>query len=393
MNFGTTSNEFNAQWRNPNDVFSVLLIVDADVVNHAIAQLAGTWLTPVAFSFGWVAYAMTALGSTIGEKRLMPSSPDYACIVINADNGYARSNNSWIIGRLVRDFDTWMTFATRGKLEEILEEKRLTNLSRISDYEPRVSRPSQAGLCVSIYEVDASKKAGVPDKDMVYWSGFFIAFLQLGIAMIPLGLDGNWGIAIITMSGILLSFVTGSLSQWKKEKWSCRRNTKKTFILTKGNGAQHAIVVLGNGEGLDLEDLASGTTNEQILTHFTTRIVIAILAVLWISLLITAAGQKSGSWYLMAIGGLGIIQNISVAGWRRQPGALGIHLRFREAIGHPKVMDTLIATEERHTKVGRSMLSTFFPNDLDPKEQRRWDDLKRREARQETFGDEAERHI
>jgi hypothetical protein len=52
MHFKTTTQEFNDQWRNPNDVFSVLLIVGADVVNHAIAQLAGTWLTPVAFSFG-----------------------------------------------------------------------------------------------------------------------------------------------------------------------------------------------------------------------------------------------------------------------------------------------------------------------------------------------------
>jgi hypothetical protein len=50
--FGTTSREFSDQWRNPNDVFSVLLIVGADVVHHAIAQLAGTCLTPVAFSFG-----------------------------------------------------------------------------------------------------------------------------------------------------------------------------------------------------------------------------------------------------------------------------------------------------------------------------------------------------
>jgi hypothetical protein len=55
-----------AQWRNPNDILSVLLLVGPDVVKRAIAQLAGRAITPVAFSFGWVAYAPTALLSSFG---------------------------------------------------------------------------------------------------------------------------------------------------------------------------------------------------------------------------------------------------------------------------------------------------------------------------------------
>ncbi len=47
-----TSNAFREQWKRPGDVFSVLLILGGDVVNRALAQLAGTWLTPVTFSFG-----------------------------------------------------------------------------------------------------------------------------------------------------------------------------------------------------------------------------------------------------------------------------------------------------------------------------------------------------
>jgi len=46
------SGEFAEQWRNPGDVFSVLLILGGDIVGRAVAQLAGSRLTPVAFSFG-----------------------------------------------------------------------------------------------------------------------------------------------------------------------------------------------------------------------------------------------------------------------------------------------------------------------------------------------------
>jgi hypothetical protein len=49
---GLPSAEFSAQWTNPGDVFSVLLILGGDVVARALAQLAGSKVTPVAFSFG-----------------------------------------------------------------------------------------------------------------------------------------------------------------------------------------------------------------------------------------------------------------------------------------------------------------------------------------------------
>jgi hypothetical protein len=46
------SDTLRSQWIAPGDVYSVLLIVGGDVVARALAQLAGSGLTPVAFSFG-----------------------------------------------------------------------------------------------------------------------------------------------------------------------------------------------------------------------------------------------------------------------------------------------------------------------------------------------------
>jgi hypothetical protein len=95
-------------------------------------------------------------------------------------------------------------------------------------------------------------------------------------------------------------------------------------VLTRGNGAQHAIVISDPDEiGLDLETLAAGQANVDVSTSLSTRILVGLLAVLWVLLLISASGIKSNTWFLLAVGGIGIVQNIFVAGWRRKPEAPG----------------------------------------------------------------------
>ena len=58
--------ELKNQWSNPNDILSLLLLLGPDVIQRALAQLVGRRITPVAFSFGWAAYSITALFSAIG---------------------------------------------------------------------------------------------------------------------------------------------------------------------------------------------------------------------------------------------------------------------------------------------------------------------------------------
>ncbi|KAH6972628.1 hypothetical protein EDB80DRAFT_833937 [Ilyonectria destructans] len=281
---GVPSDEFSQQWTNPSDAFSILLILGGDVVARALAQLAASPVTPVAFSFGWVAYAVTAVVSAIGENKLMPPP------------------GLWIIGRIVRYFETWMDDSKRG----------------------RRMRTHLQGMLNQRWEKD---KRAAEEKE----------------------------------PGILLSFAMGSILQWPKEKWACRRNSSKTVILTRGNGSQHAIVIIGDGKGLDVEDLAAGPTNVDASTSYTTMVTVIILAAFWILLLITAAGIKQNTWFLIAVGGIGILQNISAAGWSH-------------VIGESKVMDTLFAVEKAYPQVGRSMLATFFPGKLRPREQEKWDE-------------------
>lgn len=52
FNASTTPDEYSQQWSHPGDVFSVLLILGGDVVARAVAQVAGSHIGSVTFSFG-----------------------------------------------------------------------------------------------------------------------------------------------------------------------------------------------------------------------------------------------------------------------------------------------------------------------------------------------------
>ena len=60
---------FKSQWSNPSDILSLLLLLGPEIVHRAIAQLSGNVVVPVAFSFGWVSYSLTALLAVIGGKQ------------------------------------------------------------------------------------------------------------------------------------------------------------------------------------------------------------------------------------------------------------------------------------------------------------------------------------
>jgi len=283
---------------------------------------------------------------------------------------------------MVRDYESWMHPDIDTKVNQVIDEK-WKDLKDDAKAERRTEpqRPGQVGLCVSVYRPAPGAKAGEPVYDIAYVYGFIVAFCQLGIASIPCGIYGDWGILLITVFGIILSSVTASLPQWKNEKWACRRlppDGEKKVILTRGNGSQHAIVILGSEGFLDLEDLAGGKANVDASISTTTRFAVAALALLWILLLITASGLKQNTWFLLAVGGIGILQNVLVAGWRRNPRALGVPVEFVQVFADKKVMKTLYAVEEAYPRLGRSMLDTFFPGKLYADEEKSWDDYGKR---------------
>ena len=355
-----TSSQLRAQWRNPGDILSLLLLVGGDVVQRAIAQLAGdpSLPTPVVFSFGWVAYAFTALLSAVGDNRLMPSAPDLDSLVVSVEQGHARKNQSWILGRILRDYDThWMPSTVKSELEAML--------SNLKERRPK------AGLCITVFDADRGRPVGDADRDLLWIAGYLVALIQLVISIIPWMIWQEWETFAITASGTTLAFLSASLPQWKYERWPCRRNSNKTICLTEGNGSQHVLVIRGLGHGLDLEDLASARPATSMPSS--TRPVIVALAVLWTGLLITVSGIKDHTWFLVAIGSLGTLYTVVAAGAARKPEAFGIPLRLNSIYVKDRVMETLKSAELDHSGVGLALLPVFFPGRLRDEEASWWE--------------------
>ncbi|KAH8807570.1 hypothetical protein F5884DRAFT_857146 [Xylogone sp. PMI_703] len=350
------------QFENPSETLSVLLLIGGDIVQKAIAQLVGRHrVTPAAFSFGWVAYAFSGLSSAFGDGTLMPL-PDCPCRVINLETGSYRQNESWVIGRFLRDLEV------NFKLK------------------PGYRRPVIIVL----------KTAGIPARpggDFVWWSFVFFMPMQLFIAAWPLILPRrNWTILMIAAAGSLLAMATSSLPQWAKEKYDCRKDSKNSYIITRGNGHQHIFVIENGGlihrEGtrytgisLNLEDLAVASPSTSILT----RCASITLAILWVIFLITVGGLKQDAWFLMGVGGLGMVHNVYVASWTRTPEGNGVPLKRNQdrkievpciigGEGNMSSMKTLMLAEEKRPGLGLLLLETFFPGNLDKEEAQFWKD-------------------
>lgn len=377
----SASSQFLAQWTNPGDVFSVLLIVGADVIQLALAALTGHTLTPIAFSFGWVAYGISAVVSALGENRLMRCGPEVGMTVVNLDSGYDRDNNSWVLSRMVRTFDFWAAKEVKKAMGDvhILPKDEEQGLIALNGEAPEM----HAALCVAVYKWVDGATPGVATLDAAWWSGLVVSVVQLGIAAIPWGLHGNWGIFVATAGGTLLAYLSASFPQWKKEKWYTRVRNKDVALVPsppRGNGGRLALVVLGADHGFDLEALAGGLTPDLI----STRIYTGILAIFWLVLLITCTGIKTDTWYLMAVGGLGMTHNLVVAGVPRQPKALGFPIELVKTVdttgGDPiphvfteyKVMWSLMELELKYPGKGKPLVGPFFPGKLLPWEEEWW---------------------
>ncbi|KAH8777590.1 hypothetical protein F5883DRAFT_409812 [Diaporthe sp. PMI_573] len=361
------SGEFSNQWKHPTDILSVLLILGGDVVARALAQLTGPSFVPICFSFGWVSYAFSTISSLLGDGRLMPPA-DYPCKVINLENGYTRTNRSWIVGRLLRD------------LEQPLSNEAL----RVDVYEA-VEPPYKGCL------------AG--DKSMLFGGGAIL--IQMGIASIPFACSRDWGIFMITVFGTCAALATAGLPQWRVEKLACRIGSKKKIAITTGNGSRHVIVILGEGNCLDIEDLAAGEGPRHVrpwgigmpkevklirglpLPFWLTRLFYGVLILAWAALLISVMALTKNAWYLVAVGTVGMAQNVIAAAASRDSETRGIYLKRKPMtfIGK-KVMDVLMDLESWEPGCGRSLLKEFFPAGLDvpvDRGEKEWWDQRRKD--------------
>lgn len=371
--------DIGSQFRNPNDILSVLLIIGGDIVQKALAQVSSTGPAPVCFSFGWVSYSFISLVNLLGDGRLMPT-PDYPCKIINLETGYYRENKSWLIGRLMRDNEASMT-------KKLKRKHRVGQALRIAIYDPSSHIPKNLMRPVHVTTTA----------------------LQLGIAVIPGAMYGDWSPLLVTAAGTSLATLMGLLPQWKAEKFPTTRKSNKLIAITAGNGSKDVVIVRGSGSGMDLERLAAAegprgtrpwerwgffkrcdgdetrvrTWNGLPVDFWFTRLICTLLAVCWLLLLIFVAGVMSNTWYLLIIGAMGMFQNAFVAGVSINPEGHPIPLLCKELIYGNKVMDALMDLEVKleedeaaggnpRSDIVRPLLKEFFPGELKEAEIKWW---------------------
>lgn len=342
------------QWIDPTDVLTVLMIIGGDIVQRALASMAGSRhaipFAPVAFSFGWVSYAFSAILAAVGSRRLLPQ-PDYDCTLVNAQSGHARRNHSFSLARLVRD------------------------------HEPQ---EQTGGLTVEFFHTIPEKPTGYFDTDWVYIFSILVILVQLALSLIPAIFYHRYMVFILTLGGTILALLTAALPQWRAEKWAAREappNTRTVVCLTAGNGSHSVMVIISDRGGLKLEDLAAGRLTPSLWTS----IAAVGLALLWIVHLITVQGLQTDSWFSLGIGALGMVQNAVAAGAKRSAGALGFHLRRDDTKSFyaDKVFKALQKAEGIEPHVGLALIPVFFPGGL------RADEIAWRDERKTSLADES----
>ncbi|KAL1640173.1 hypothetical protein SLS58_007124 [Diplodia intermedia] len=354
----SAASQFRNQWGNPSDIFSLLLIIGPEIIKAALSQQAGCIFTPAVFSFGWVAYAFNSLLAVFGDTRMTPN-PDFPAQVINAKYRHVRDNKAWIIGRLLRDQELSRRYAESATADH---GGGTDDAVRNQDFQ------------MSFFRYDQDAVAGEIRRDAVWYSGFAVMLLQLVVSIVPFVTHRNWAPVTVTAGGTVLALLHGAIPQWKSEKWSRVADIDSTVCITQGNGSRYVMVILGSDgdgskarcKGLDIELLASGS--KRFRFSLLSRATSVGLAVLWIVLLISVTGLEEDTWYLMAVGLIGMVHSIYVAGAARHPSALGIHLVEEKGstIKKPMIAEALREAEKRYPfiGVGSSLIPTFFPGGM-----------------------------
>ena len=116
-----------------------------------------------------------------------------------------------------------------------------------------------------------------------------------------------------------------------------------------------------SGECPHFEDLAT----VRVRCTRACKVAIVGLTFLWILVLLMALGLKQHTWYLLALGCIGMVQNVLVAAVPQSLACNGLQMKLEHPrISDTKIMTTLMKTETLFPKIGAALVPIFFPGEL-----------------------------
>lgn len=182
--------------------------------------------------------------SRIVDRRLLPVAENSA-IVMNCAKGFQRENKSWLLDWLLSDHE----------IHNPVDE-------------------DQVAIQTDFFELGPLQ---YPQPDLVWWLGWLTIVAEIGPAILPWVLYGDWAIVMIVLAGTSLAFISCCLPQWRDEKWTGRILVKENVIcLTRGNGHKHIMILLGRQGSPDLETFSAAQGSSRVGTP----IVSGLLAIL-----------------------------------------------------------------------------------------------------------------
>lgn len=214
--------------------------------------------------------------------------PEGSALVINCANSVQRSNQSWVLDRLLQDHE--------------------------------IAHPADRAIVSMRIDVFELAPLEVSKPDLVWWIGWATILAQTALTVAPWVLYGDWGTMLVVICGSLLALVQSSLPQWKEGKWSgANLKSDSLIVLTRRNGHKHVMILIGSKGCPDLQVYATATVDG----HSQTASLCLVLATLWLCLLLSVSGLQSDAWFLVGIGGLGMLQNVYAAGTTKHKSATG----------------------------------------------------------------------
>ncbi|KAI0704643.1 hypothetical protein C8Q76DRAFT_697202 [Earliella scabrosa] len=321
----------------PSDVTGGILLSLYLSLTSDVMQRAQSVPTLSAFCVEWPRHLISILA-----RKNPPPAHDWPSTVINVKSGYARTNRS-------------------ATIEHLLQS--------------HAGAPPRRGLTVTF--LYTSEFPGAYTTHIISWSAVSTMAAQYAGAWVLVRAGfASKSIFPVAGAGMWLSFMGGlvMLYQRKKELRSARAvpaNKREVVCITSGNGSTDAVVVVTEGGGAKLEDIAGGRAGG---LDAMAGIALTGLIALWVVWVVAFTQLEiHDACCVLGIAALGTAQAIYAARTWRGEKALGFELANKEVVHEDKVMEALMRAENVESGVGLALLPVFFPGPLRPKEEEYWE--------------------
>lgn len=300
---------------------------------------------------GWLSWCLNAVTTSVSNTTDLIAKPENACRVVNLEHGHTRTNNSFVLSRILRDLESRKGSEVGGLSIEVLNAGEQVELRSWAQ----------------IFRLNSEST--------------FALLVQLIIGFLAFSATGDITPLLFFSAGVFLMEAIVNFPAWSAAKFSARKDNgcRSTYALMRGNGHRNVFIIRNaHDDAWNLEDMASGGSSRYNYASTPERAVMFLTFVTFLAQTISATFMSDASArYILYILAVGTIQNVLIAALPRPTWAHGVWLASIDTISNDrKVMVALKELEEKYPGIADPLVKEFFPGGLREDEQKWWDDRK-----------------